>query len=207
MMQISPRFKSWEKAIEIFEGRFLKMVELIMDVEFSGFAALALDCLLIETLQQFIEGVDETPRGKGKQYFQRFLIAAPFDGRFDMASAGIFYEQFRCGILHQAEIKGSSRVWKVGAMVQFTADGKGLIGNHQILHAKMRTALDSYLGTPSGERPDAPKEFQEEDRLHLSGAADSPIDEWIGFRMSAWSLHSVAGLDMLPLCFADNEQS
>ena len=161
-MQISPRFKAsdwksldlsqesgWERATEIFEdrinGRFLKMVELIKDVDFSGFAALALDCLLIETLQQLIEGVDETPRGKGKEYFQRFLSAAPFDGKFDLASAGMFYEQFRCGILHQAEIKGSSKVWKVGTMVQLTANGKGLIVNHKALHTKMRVAFTSYL--------------------------------------------------------------
>jgi hypothetical protein len=161
-MQVSPEFDAsdwtsldltresgWRKAAIILDdrikGRFLGMVERIVDVEFSGFAALALDCLLIETLQQFIEGVHETPRGKGKEYFQRFLTAASFGGEFDLNSAGKFYDQFRCGILHQAEIKGSSKVWKVGRMAQPTADGKGLIVNHQILHDKVRVAFASYL--------------------------------------------------------------
>lgn len=161
-MQISPRFKAsdwkrldfsqeagWKKAVVILDdrisGRFLKMVERIEDVEFSGFAALALDCLLIETLQQFIEGVEVTPRNKAKEYFQRFLTSTRFGGDFDLTSAGTFYEQFRCGILHQAEIKGSSKVWKVGKTVQPTADGMGLIVNHKILHAKLRCAFASYL--------------------------------------------------------------
>jgi hypothetical protein len=162
MMQVSPKFKAsdwtsldltqesgWGKATEIFEdrikGRFLEMVERIEEVEFSGFAALALDCLLIETLQQFIEGVNDTPRGKATEFFQKFLTSAPFDSNFDLTSAGMFYDQFRCGILHQAEIKGNSKVWKVGKMVQFTADGKGLIINHKLLHAALRRAFDSYV--------------------------------------------------------------
>jgi hypothetical protein len=127
-------------------GRFLKMVERIEDVKFSGFAVVALDCLLIETLQQFIEGVGETPWRKGKEFFQRFLTSTPFGGDFDATSAGMFYEQFRCGILHQAETKGSSKVWKVGRrMVQLTADGNGLIINHKKLHAALRAAFASYL--------------------------------------------------------------
>lgn len=161
-MQISPRFKAsdwtsldltqesgWVKAAEIFEdrinGRFLEMVERIEDVKFSGFAALALDCLLIETLQQFIEGVDETPRGKAKQYFQKFLTSTHFGGGFDATTAAMFYEQFRCGILHQAEIKGSSKVWKVGRVAQFSADRKGLIVNHKTLHSKLRGAFADYV--------------------------------------------------------------
>lgn len=139
----------WSKAAEIIEdrinGRFLEMVERIEDVKFSGFASLALDCLLIETLQQFIGGVNETPRGKAKQYFQSFLTSTYFGGGFDLTTAGMFYEQFRCGILHQAEIKGSSKVWKVGRVVQVSSDGKGLIVNHKALHTKLRAAFTSYL--------------------------------------------------------------
>jgi hypothetical protein len=161
-MQISPRFEAedwrlldlsheagWKRAAVILDdrinGRFLRMVERIEDVEFSGFASLALDCLLIETLQQFKEGVEDTPRRKAKEYFQKFLTSAPFGGNFDADTAGMFYDQFRCGILHQAELKGSSKVWKVGRMVRRADDGNGLTVNHKALHAALRTAFASYL--------------------------------------------------------------
>jgi hypothetical protein len=126
-MQISPKYNvshwtrldlreesEWEKAVDILrdriQGRFLWMTERIVDVEYSGFAVLALDSLLIETLQQFKEGVDETPFGKGKPYFKKFLTKTSFGEHFNETMAGIFYDDFRCGILHKAEIKGSSKV-------------------------------------------------------------------------------------------------
>jgi len=60
---------------------------------------MAIDCLLIETLQQFIKGVSETPRRKNECYFKNFLISR-FKEDFDDEKAKMFYEQIRCGILH-----------------------------------------------------------------------------------------------------------
>lgn len=46
------------------EGRFLKPIRLIESDQrisnFSGFSILALDCLIIETLQQFYDDTDES---------------------------------------------------------------------------------------------------------------------------------------------------
>ncbi len=84
-MYISPRYRvsdwktlnlttqsDWRRAVRILEdrlnARFFDAVEAIDQQDFAGFAVLALDCLLIETLQQFKEGADETPRRKGEQY-------------------------------------------------------------------------------------------------------------------------------------------
>ena len=53
--------KEWQKAINIFEdrirGRFLRVIELVERYTYSGFAILALDCLLIEvvTPEKFLE--------------------------------------------------------------------------------------------------------------------------------------------------------
>lgn len=77
-MRISPRFfaadwlaldahvtKDWVRAVEIFEdrieGRFLQPIRSTISNRWSGFAVLALDALLVETLQQFWEGVRRTP--------------------------------------------------------------------------------------------------------------------------------------------------
>ena len=138
-MFISPKFrvadwaaldlskeKDWKKATAIIadrlDGRFFKMVERIQDEDFSGFAVLALDCLLIESLQQFKTGVEETPFRKCGEYFEAFLTAPEFDKHFDKDTALKFYNQFRCGILHQAEIKKSSRVLRYGPLVRPTQD-------------------------------------------------------------------------------------
>ena len=78
-LSISPKYKvsdwviardinNWILMTNIFndriEGRYLKPIRLIAsdsDIgEFSGFSILAIDCLIIETLNQFYLGLDET---------------------------------------------------------------------------------------------------------------------------------------------------
>ena len=161
-MFISPHYKDsdwkalklatktdWRKAVRMVEdrlnARFFDAVKIIDKQDFAGFAVLALDCLLIETLQQFREGADETPRRKGEQYFVDFLTTAPFSAYFTKATAAKFYDHFRCGILHQAEIKSSSKVRRVGPLVIPTPDGKGLIINRKLFHATLRKAFAEYL--------------------------------------------------------------
>ncbi len=69
----------WERAIDIFRGRiggrYLDPIETLIqnDVNKHGFAAMALCCLLIETLLQFREGLPQTPGGQNKQYYTKFL--------------------------------------------------------------------------------------------------------------------------------------
>lgn len=164
LMYISPLYKDsdwkalnlatqsdWRKAVRMVEdrlnARFFHAVKAIDKHDFAGFAVLALDCLLIETLQQFREGVGETPRGKSGKYFELFLTSASFSTHFTRSSAAKFYDHFRCEILHQAEIKSSSKVRRVGPLVAPTPDGKGLIINRKLFHATLRKAFASYLRT------------------------------------------------------------
>jgi hypothetical protein len=90
----------WRTAVRVLEdrlnARFFDAAEAIDQQDFAGFAVLALDCLLIETLQQFKDGVDETPRRKGEQYFVNFLTTAPLSSYFTKASAAEFYCHFLC---------------------------------------------------------------------------------------------------------------
>ena len=77
----------WQRGINIFEdrirGRFLKPISYIEGYTYAGFAVLALDCLLIETLQQFREGVEETPRRKSCEFFISCLTQTSFSKHFD----------------------------------------------------------------------------------------------------------------------------
>ena len=127
------------------DGRFFKMVKLIQKDGFSGFAVLALDCLLIESLEQFMMGVERTPYQKCGEYFETFLTSPGFDRYFNESTAKTFYDQFRCGILHQAEIKKSSRVLRYGPLVRETQDGEGLVINRKKFHAELRRAFAAYL--------------------------------------------------------------
>src|SRR5262245_59981035 len=124
-MRVSPRFSAedwrrldsnkqgdWSRAIEIFEdrirGRFLAPINAILWYPWSGFCVLALDSLLVETLQQFWEGQAETPsvlNSKGcrrllsEKYFRDFLKGPLFEPRFTRRQAELFYTTVRCGIL------------------------------------------------------------------------------------------------------------
>jgi len=107
---------------------------------------MALDCLLIETLQQFREGVHETPRWQSLQYFQRFLTETALGEYFDEGMAERFYTHIRCGILHQAEIKGSSRIRiDTPDLVRWANDRQGLVINREKFHEKLVEVFEDYV--------------------------------------------------------------
>jgi len=81
-----------------------------------GFSILAIDCLLIETLQSFREGLTDS-KGKLKNMFVNFLM-------------------IRCGILHQAEIMGETLLWSIGM-----AKGKKLDGTTYVNRTKFQELI------------------------------------------------------------------
>jgi hypothetical protein len=109
-----------------------------------GFTILAIDCLLAETFQSFIEGI-ESSEGKSKQIFVRFLTTRPrFKTHFiDENLAKKFYSEYRSGILHQGEIQGDGLVWSIGSMVM--NNGKRVIVNRTAFHKAIKDEFDDYL--------------------------------------------------------------
>lgn len=102
---------TFDKAIDIFidriEGRFFKQIQILSDdYNQNGFSIMALECLLIETLAQFLKGLDDT-HGASKREYVDFLInrlhCFP-----SLVAAEKFYSYIRCGILHQAQTKPNS---------------------------------------------------------------------------------------------------
>jgi len=166
-MKVSPRFTGsdwkaldfskhevWPRATEIFldriVGRFTAPADVLLASERPtppaqrrfGFAVLALDCLLIETLGSFVAGVI-TSTGKSRWVFKNCLLSrAPFKESFTAETAELLYVHFRCGILHQAETAGESRVLSVGPLVRAQHDH--LVINRTKLHAATKRALDLY---------------------------------------------------------------
>src|SRR5947208_2007851 len=124
-----PEAVDWARAIEIVEkrirGRFLDAVDHLVALEAPlerkqrrfGFAVLAIDCLLVETLQAFWEGLEKTDRRSGEMFVNFLTRSTHFAPPFDFVLAERFFRQFRCGILHQAEIWGDSRVVSEGPLI------------------------------------------------------------------------------------------
>ena len=133
-------------------GRFLNIIADAEKKLFSGFAVLALDCLLCETLQQFYDGEDESKSPTGD--FVRFLTSSPFNRYFGTdntpktSMAAVFYNQFRCGILHQAEVKKTSliKIEDKYSLVDWSDNQHtGLIVNRKKFHQQLVQEFSSYL--------------------------------------------------------------
>lgn len=141
----------WKEASKIFydrlHSRFLKPIEMIEDYESSGFAIMALDCLLIETYQQFLEGKKDSSNGGSKKCFKRFFRDSSFKEDFEEKMADMFYDHVRCGIFHQAETKSNTKIRTTSNLpiVKYTNNKDGLIINRRKFHKKFILIIESYI--------------------------------------------------------------
>lgn len=133
---------------------------LNVPVEFkSGFLMMAASCLLIETLQSFYEGENESEEGSGKAFGKFFAsdINKPFFPGFaecfpvveEPAKGGktkkysTFYKHIRCGILHQAETTGGYSILRRGPL--FDKDEQAI--NANLFVKALGDCVERYLDT------------------------------------------------------------
>src|SRR5947209_4424780 len=106
----------WRKAVEIFsdriQNRFFKPVRLLQDSPETatagfGFAIMALDCLLVDTLQAFREGrVSGNQLQSTSESFIEFLRRPGFRSEFrSRRPADDFVTYIRNGLLHDGETR------------------------------------------------------------------------------------------------------
>jgi hypothetical protein len=105
--------------VERFDERYFNPV--MNSCSKHGFTMMAVGCLVIEAFESFRQGwLDTDNSGKkpeDKVYpFSRFFersseFSAFNDGKVE------FYKYIRCGILHQAEVRGGWRIRRVGALL------------------------------------------------------------------------------------------
>jgi hypothetical protein len=108
-----------------------------------GFSILALDCLLIETLQSFSSGLTDSKK-QSKEMFRQFLTSREsFRKYFSEEEAVEFYFKFRCGILHQAEVMGTWLLKSTGPMKGKKKDGTPYL-NRTKFHEALKLEIDCY---------------------------------------------------------------
>lgn len=142
--------RDWSQGVTIFkdrlETRYLEHIRALLERQTSGFVVLALDSALIETLEQFRRGTRKTPYKQVGKYFETFLTETAFNQHFDASLAGLFYTTIRCGLLHQSEADGNSRIKRGSGLplVGKTVDGKGIVVNTQAFHSMLEAVINSY---------------------------------------------------------------
>jgi hypothetical protein len=146
----------WDIAFNYFEKRiserFIEPINKLIEAEDNlkpfekkfGFSVLALDCLLVETIQSFYEGKTNSS-SESKKIFKRFLRQREgFKEHFITDKlATDFYYKFRCGILHQAQTSSDTKIWTIGKLISI--NGNYLIVNRVLFHEKIITVFDNYL--------------------------------------------------------------
>lgn len=147
---------NWDEMVKIFfdriESRYLKPVRLIAGDneigEFSGFSIIAIDCLVIETLNQFYLGLDETVGPHKMAFWNFFHNSDHFKNHLNRSTAFTFYSHYRCGILHQAQTKLKSVVRiDQNEMIQTVTErvSDGLIVDRSKFHSALEDEITSYM--------------------------------------------------------------
>ena len=155
----NPEQEEWLKAVDVLrdriQGRFIKPAQTLIDVDKAnhqqtyGFAILALDCLVLETIQGFREGVTSHTRQSGR-LFREFLSGwKPFIDclRDDMVAtkkADEFFSQGRCA-LHHSGATEKMTVGVSGPMMRFDEDQISV--NRTLFHKELESEFDRYLET------------------------------------------------------------
>jgi hypothetical protein len=145
----------WRYALRIFSDRMnARFFDAIRTLSGScndqwghnlSFSIMALNCLLIETLQQFYDGLESTPARKNEAAFKRFLSHSNYFG-FSRKVSEQFYRNIRCGILHQAETKGNVALsFSDDEPIVEERDSGWIVFNVKKVSESLFREFDSYL--------------------------------------------------------------
>jgi hypothetical protein len=104
-----------------------------------GFSIMAVSCLMIEALESFEQGWRSTRR-KSRESFRRFFTGNHLLADFELL-ADEFYDNVRCGILHQAETTGG---WKIRRRGRFSRVLQHINVNATEFLIRIERYLDEY---------------------------------------------------------------
>lgn len=100
---------------ERFDERYFRPIEDSPREIKHGFMIIAVACMVIETLESFYQGQADT-RGMSKKMFTDFF-ARDTPLKVFGSAPDWFFDDIRCGILHQGEARGGWRIWRRGPLL------------------------------------------------------------------------------------------
>lgn len=148
--------EEWDTAINIVEdrikGRWLDAAERLLDEPYSGFAILALDCIVLESLWGFMNG-KAVPQGAEPQVYQDILTGSSFGWTAPQSQS--FRKLVRNGIMHDAETRNRWLVEKTVPRDVILRKNKN--GDYQLnrtkFHGALRAAFDDWIAKLRGGNP------------------------------------------------------
>jgi cation transport regulator ChaC len=124
-----------------------------------GFAILALDCLLIDTIQSFREGRVGTGDVSSAKSFKSFLDARRF-ASFTRKDRNEFFHYVRNALLHNGETRGD---WKVRSNTPSMLSRDAIAGtrtlNRSLFHAAVVEELEDYCRELTTGAPEVREAF------------------------------------------------
>jgi len=166
---------NWEQMIQIFSdrinGRYLVFIKEMKDKPYSGFAVMSIGCALIETLHQFYKGFESSNHAKwdcghrmsNTEFYVQFLTESSyiFKNHFkDKKQAKLFYDHFRCGLIHQAETKSDSKIRRKKGQTLFEPTKNGLIVYRETFVDLLEQEITEYISQLKADTiPDIRKHF------------------------------------------------
>lgn len=124
--------------------RFFKVIDNAKDEDISSFMSIAICCMLIETLECFIQGVRDTNKGgESERMFKDFFNRTKDDFPGFAKNSTDFYLNVRGGLLHQAETMNGWFLVKSGKI--FEEKGKIKIINGPLFYDATKKAITDYI--------------------------------------------------------------
>jgi hypothetical protein len=139
---------NWNQAIKIVEdrikGRWLSWADKIAEEQFSGFAVLALDCIVLESLWGFIHGT-EVPKRREPEVYREMLTGSLFGLTNEQSDS--FRKFVRNGLMHDAETRSRWLIEQTmprDAIIARNDSGDHIL-NRTKFHQMLKAALEDWL--------------------------------------------------------------
>lgn len=162
----------WQEAFNDFFHarlllRYLNPIELLQEYgtfRGEGFSIVAIHCTLIEFLESTVQGriyryrrPGDPPLGPHEysnsgELFVSFLSGRqPFAKDFDNVLARDFYENVRCGLLHEARTKRGWTIWARSAVANVVSSAPKIVYRDNF-HAALLEFIEWYKGALPSDR-------------------------------------------------------
>lgn len=125
--------------LERFSERYINPIKSSDPIDKHGFSIMAISCLMIESIESFKNGWEDT-RNRSETAFKSFFSRESEFEIFRTVSSQ-FYKNVRCGILHQSETTNGWKIRRSGIL--FNDQTKTI--NASLFLSSLEKVLNNYV--------------------------------------------------------------